>query len=51
MIRYSNASTKVLLEVLNLTNREDAGNLSDPEFRERYARAVVRAIQGYYGNR
>jgi N-acetylmuramoyl-L-alanine amidase len=50
VIRYSNASTKVLLEVLNLTNREDAGNLSDPEFRERYARAVVRGIQAYYGN-
>ena len=48
VIRYSNAATKVLLEVLNLTNREDAGNLQDPAFREKYARAVVKGIQAYY---
>ena len=48
MIRYSAAATKVLLEVLNLTNPEDAGNLQDPAFRERYARAVVKGIQAYY---
>jgi len=48
VIRYSAAATKVLLEVLNLTNPEDAGNLQDPAFRERYARAVVKGIQAYY---
>ena len=48
VIRYSNAATKVLVEVLNLTNREDAGNLRDPAFREHYARAVVKGIQAYY---
>jgi len=50
VIRYSNAATKVLLEVLNLTNGDDASNLQDPEFREQYARAVVKGIQAYYRN-
>ena len=48
VIRYSAAATKVLLEVLNLTNPEDAVNLADPAFRERYAQAVVRGIQAYF---
>ena len=48
VIRYSNAATKVLMEVLNLTNPDDADNLRDPAFRERYARAVVKGIQAYY---
>jgi N-acetylmuramoyl-L-alanine amidase len=48
VIRYSTAATKVLMEVLNLTNREDADNLQDPAFREQYAVAVVKGIQAYY---
>jgi N-acetylmuramoyl-L-alanine amidase len=48
VIRYSIAATKVLVEVANLTNREDAGNLLDPAFREHFARAVVKGIQAYY---
>jgi N-acetylmuramoyl-L-alanine amidase len=48
VIRYSTAATKVLMEVLNLTNREDAANLQDPAFREQYAVAVVKGIQAYY---
>ena len=48
VIRYSTAATKVLMEVLNLTNREDADNFQDPAFRERYAQAVVKGIQAYY---
>jgi N-acetylmuramoyl-L-alanine amidase len=48
VIRYSDAATKVLVEVLNLTNREDADNLKAPAFRERFARAVVQGIQAYY---
>jgi N-acetylmuramoyl-L-alanine amidase len=48
VIRYSTAATKVLLEVLNLTNKDDAANLQDPAFREQYARAVVKGIQAYY---
>jgi N-acetylmuramoyl-L-alanine amidase len=48
VIRYSTAATKVLLEVLNLTNVDDAGNLQDPDFRDRYAQAIVKGIQAYY---
>jgi N-acetylmuramoyl-L-alanine amidase len=48
VIRYSTSATKVLIEVANLTNDEDAANLHSPEFRERYAAAVVRAIRAYY---
>ena len=50
VIRYSMASAKVLVEVLNLNNEEDAENLQDPEFRERYADAVVKGIRAYYRN-
>ena len=32
----------------NLTNEDDAANLRDPAFRERYAVAVVNAIRAYY---
>jgi N-acetylmuramoyl-L-alanine amidase len=48
VIRYNTAATKVLVEVLNLTNSDDAENLKDPAFRERYAVAVVKGIRNYY---
>ncbi len=48
VIRYSISATKVLVEVANLANDQDAPNLRDPEFRERYAVAVVNAIRAYY---
>ena len=48
VLRYSTGATKALIEVANLTNDEDAANLRDPDFRERYAAAVVNAIRGYY---
>ncbi|HJV89339.1 MAG TPA: N-acetylmuramoyl-L-alanine amidase [Holophagaceae bacterium] len=48
VICYNRASAKVLVEVANLTNEQDAANLRDPEFRERYAVAVVSAIKAYY---
>ena len=48
VIRYSTGATKALIEVANLTNGEDAANLKDPDFRERYAAAVVTAIRAYY---
>ena len=50
VIRYSAASTKVLIEVANLTNEEDVDNLKDSTFRERYADAVVKAMKAYYQN-
>lgn len=48
VVRYSSASTKVLVEVANLTNDADSDNLNSAEFRERYAVAVVNAIRAYY---
>ena len=48
VIRYSTSATKALIEVANLTNEDDAANLKDPDFRERYAAAVVNAIRAYY---
>lgn len=48
VIRYSTGATKALIEVANLTNEDDAAHLRDPEFRERYAVAVVNAIRAYY---
>ena len=48
VIRYNRAATKVLLEVLNLTNPDDAENLRNPDWRERFAQAVVQGIQAYY---
>lgn len=48
VIRYNVAATKVLLEVLNLTNVEDASNLKNSTFREHYAQAIVKGIKAYY---
>ena len=48
VIRYSVAATKVLLEVLNLTNVDDASNLKSSNFREHYAQAIVKGIKAYY---
>ena len=48
VIRYSTAATKILIEVANLTNEEDAASLKDPAFRERYAEALVKGIRAYY---
>jgi N-acetylmuramoyl-L-alanine amidase len=48
VIRYGTAATKILVEVANLTNEEDAASLKDPAFRERYAEALVKGIRDYY---
>ncbi len=48
VIRYNQARTKVLLEVANLTNEDDAANLRDSGFRQRYAEAVVKGIRAYF---
>jgi N-acetylmuramoyl-L-alanine amidase len=48
VIRYSKASTKILVEVANLANTDDAENLKDPDFRERYAEALVKGIRIFY---
>lgn len=49
VIRHNIIPTKVLIEVVNLNNREDCRQAADPEFRERYARAFVYALKQYYG--
>lgn len=48
VIRYNEARTKVLIEVANLANEDDAANLRDPNFRQRYAEAVVAGIRAYF---
>lgn len=50
VIRYNKSSTKVLIEVGNLNNPVDAENLSDPEFRSRFAESVCQAIKAYFKN-
>ena len=48
VIRHTKAAARVLVEVANLTNEQDAANLKDGDFRDRYATAVVNAIRSYY---
>jgi N-acetylmuramoyl-L-alanine amidase len=48
VIRYNRASTKILVEVANVVNPDDAENLKDPGFRERYAEALVNGIRAFY---
>ncbi len=48
VLRYNAAATKILVEVANLTNKEDAASLKDSAFRERYAEALVKGIRAYY---
>lgn len=49
VIRYSSAATRILVEVANLQNEEDAENLKDPAFRQRYAEALVAAVRAHFG--
>jgi N-acetylmuramoyl-L-alanine amidase len=48
VIRTNRAVTKVLIEIANLQNEEDANLLKDANFREQYAEAVVSAIRTHY---
>ncbi|MDP2875105.1 MAG: N-acetylmuramoyl-L-alanine amidase [Holophaga sp.] len=48
VIRHCTASTKVLIEVANLANDEDAENLKSHAFRERYAEALVKGIRAHF---
>ncbi len=49
VLRHNIIPTKVLIEVVNLNNREDCRQATDPDFRERYACAFVYALKQYYG--
>jgi len=48
VIRTNLAMTKVLIEIVNLQNEEDAALLRDADFREQYAEAVVKAIRAHF---
>ena len=48
VIRHCTASTKVLIEVANLANEDDAENLKTANFRERYAEALVSGIRAHF---
>jgi len=48
VISHCSASIKVLIEVANLTNEDDAENLKDSAFREHYAEALVKSIRAYF---
>jgi N-acetylmuramoyl-L-alanine amidase len=48
VILHNTAAAKVLVEVGNLQNGEDAADLRDPAFRESYAVAVVKGIRAYF---
>jgi N-acetylmuramoyl-L-alanine amidase len=48
VIRTNAATTKVLVEVANLQNEEDAALLRSADFREQFAGAVVRAIRVHF---
>jgi N-acetylmuramoyl-L-alanine amidase len=50
VIRCSEVPLSLLLELVNLSNREDRAALRDPDFRERLARAFVDALLSYYGS-
>ncbi len=51
VIRHNIVPTKILVEVLNLNNREDCRLATSPEFREEFATAFVAALKRYYGDR
>jgi len=48
VIGHCSASTKVLVEVANLTNEDDAESLKSSAFRERYAEALVKGIRAHF---
>lgn len=48
VLRGNAVPAKVLLELVNLNNREDAKVMADPKGRERLARAVVDGLHAFY---
>jgi len=42
---------KMLIEVGNLRNKKDAKNIADPDFREKFANAVVKSLLEFYEKR
>jgi N-acetylmuramoyl-L-alanine amidase len=48
VIRYNEIPVKVLVEIVNLSNRTDCQRLKNPRFREWVAEAYVHALQEFY---
>ncbi len=51
VIRYNKVMIKMLIEVGNLRNKKDAKNIADPDFREKFANAVVKSLLEFYEKR
>ncbi len=49
VLKGNEVQIKILLEVVNLSNKEDARIIKDPVFRERVATAFVQALIDFYG--
>lgn len=48
VIRTNVATTKVLIEVVNMQNEEDANLLKDADYREQFAEAVVKSVRTHF---
>ncbi len=48
VIRNNKVMIKMLIEVGNLKNRKDAKNIKDPDFREKFATAIVKSLIEFY---
>lgn len=51
VLRYNHVPTKVFVEVANLNNGTDRSRMSSPDWRDRFARAYVKALVDYYGGK
>ncbi len=51
VIRYNKVMIKMLIEVANLKNKKDAGNISDPNFREKFAQTIVQSLLEFYAKK
>ncbi len=48
VIRNNKVMIKMLIEVGNLKNKKDAKNIKDPDFREKFATAIVKSLIEFY---
>ena len=51
VLRYNKVMVKMLVEVGNLKNKKDAKNIADPNFREKFAKAVVNSLIDFYSKK
>lgn len=50
VLRYNNIPTKVLVEVANMNNKQDQQRLSNPLWRQWFAKAFVNALRATYNH-